>query len=52
MQDGISMQCVLKFNSLEDMSVKSGAFKTFVKDLDRGDIIGTNLDSPTPSEDC
>ena len=42
MQDGVSLQCVLKFNSLEDITVKSSAFQNFVKDLDRGDIISKN----------
>ena len=45
MQDGVSLQCVLKFNSLEDITVKPSAFQNFVKDLDRGDIISENQDA-------
>lgn len=45
MQDGVSLQCVLKFNGLEDITVKPSAFQNFVKDLDRGDIISKNLDA-------
>lgn len=51
MQDGVSLQCVLKFNSLEDITVKPSAFQNFVKDLDRGDIISKNPDTRAARED-